>query len=223
MPTKRNRICDWVTIKFEDIGNMLFAGLRRRRLNNTDFTIISNNCWGGHVYRRYGLEYKSPTIGLYFYAEDYIKFLSNLEFYLKAPLTFIDVNSSRHNCDLVRKGQKDVIIGVLNNEVEVVFLHYNSKKEAYEKWNRRAGRINYDNLIVKFSQMNDCADEHLTRFAQMPFAKKVMFTAYSREKCAVPIKRYVAGDQVVDDTTYFAKHIDLNKLINEGVIKNVIV
>ena len=25
----------------------LLAGFRRKRLNNTDFSIISNNCWGG--------------------------------------------------------------------------------------------------------------------------------------------------------------------------------
>ena len=24
-----------------------FSGKRRKKLNNTDFTIISNNCWGG--------------------------------------------------------------------------------------------------------------------------------------------------------------------------------
>lgn len=28
----------------------LTASIRRKKLNNTDFTIISNNCWGGCVY-----------------------------------------------------------------------------------------------------------------------------------------------------------------------------
>ena len=27
----------------------LLAGFRRKRLNNTDFSIISNNCWGGYA------------------------------------------------------------------------------------------------------------------------------------------------------------------------------
>ncbi len=27
--------------------NPLLGSLRRKKLNNTDFTIISNNCWGG--------------------------------------------------------------------------------------------------------------------------------------------------------------------------------
>lgn len=52
--------------------------VRRSKIKNKDFTIISNNCWGGYVYRYYGLEYNSPTIGGYFFSEDYIKFLKNL-------------------------------------------------------------------------------------------------------------------------------------------------
>ena len=63
----------------EKIDNIFLSTKRRNKLNNTDFSIISNNCWGGSVYRRYGLQYKSPTIGLYFFAEEYIKFLMNLE------------------------------------------------------------------------------------------------------------------------------------------------
>lgn len=225
MAVKRNKLLDAIAVRYEDIGNRLFAGLRRRKLSNTDFTIISNNCWGGHVYRRYGLEYKTPTVGLYFYADDYVKFLSKLRFYLEAPLTFIDVNSSAHRDELIRKGQENVIIGTLNNEVEIVFLHYKSRDEAYEKWTRRAKRVNYDNLIVKFSQMNNCRSEHLEYFDSLPFEKKVMFTAHTDEyfPCAAAVQRYTSGGQVIDDTTYFARHVNLEKLINEGVIKNVIV
>lgn len=30
----------------EKIGNKFFATRRRKKLNNTDFSIICNNCWG---------------------------------------------------------------------------------------------------------------------------------------------------------------------------------
>lgn len=50
----------------------------RRKLKNTEFTIISNNCWGGFIYQKYGLKYQSPTIGLFFMGKDYIKFCSNV-------------------------------------------------------------------------------------------------------------------------------------------------
>lgn len=35
----------------EKIGNPILGWYRRKRLNNSKFTIISNNCWGAHVYR----------------------------------------------------------------------------------------------------------------------------------------------------------------------------
>lgn len=44
-------------------------------------------------------------------------------------------------------------IGKLD-DIEVVFLHYKSEEEAYQKWNRRKKRINYNNLIFKFNDMN---------------------------------------------------------------------
>lgn len=39
------RIVNNINIKL----NPLFGFFRKRKLNNIDFTIISNNCWGGCV------------------------------------------------------------------------------------------------------------------------------------------------------------------------------
>src|SRR5699024_4328392 len=62
---------------------------RRLKLTHRDITIISNNCWGGFIYQKYGLEYRTPTIGLFFLGDDYVKFCSKLEFYLSKPIEFI--------------------------------------------------------------------------------------------------------------------------------------
>lgn len=59
-------------------------------LKNRDFTIISNNCWGGHVYRYFNLPYQSPTVGLFIVSKDYIKLLKNFVFYMETPITFIE-------------------------------------------------------------------------------------------------------------------------------------
>ena len=66
-----------------------FANKRRNKINNDNFTIISNNCWGGMIYESYNLQKQSPTIGLFFKSSDYIKFISNLEYYLSQDLKFI--------------------------------------------------------------------------------------------------------------------------------------
>ena len=63
----------------ENILNPILSGIRRKCLNQKDFTIISNNCWGGHVYRFFGASYDSPTVGLYMFSEYYVKFVFHLK------------------------------------------------------------------------------------------------------------------------------------------------
>lgn len=81
-----------------------FLGPLRRRWGgvNTPFTIISNNCWGGHVYRYFNMPYDSPTIGLFFESTDYIKFISNLKHYINQELRFITFEESRNKDMLIR-------------------------------------------------------------------------------------------------------------------------
>lgn len=66
-----------------------FVERRRKQLKNTDFTIISNNCWGGMIYESYNLPKQSPTVGLFFMASDYIKFISDLRGFVNGELIFI--------------------------------------------------------------------------------------------------------------------------------------
>ncbi len=42
------------------------AKSRKKRLKYDDFTIISNNCWGGCCYEYFGMPKLSPTIGGFF-------------------------------------------------------------------------------------------------------------------------------------------------------------
>ena len=75
-----------------DIKNFVIkirAPFKRIGLKNKDYSIISNNCWGGVVSRDRGIKYNSPTCGLFFYAKDYLKFLSNLDYYLNSEMTEI--------------------------------------------------------------------------------------------------------------------------------------
>ena len=46
-------------LKYWRIG---FADYRKKKLKSTDFTIISNNCWGGMIYESYNLPKESPTV-----------------------------------------------------------------------------------------------------------------------------------------------------------------
>ncbi|HEU9411690.1 TPA: DUF1919 domain-containing protein, partial [Streptococcus pneumoniae] len=112
----------------------------RKRLKNTDFSIISDNCWGGRVYEELGLPYRTPFIGLYIFSEDYVKLLKNFRKYMEYELTF--TNNSKWNTEY----DGEYPIGILK-DIELHFLHYANQEEAYEKWNKRKNRINYENIF----------------------------------------------------------------------------
>lgn len=177
--------------KIGDRMNPLLAKGRKAKLNRIDFSIISNNCWAGSVYRRYGLPYASPTVGLYFFASDYVRFVSRLRHYTSMQLIFVDARESRHAGDLVEKGELGKPVGVLD-DIEVIFLHYATAAEAREKWERRCERINWDDVFIKFSQMNGCSNEDLHAFDAFPHRNKLCFTASPRPElaCAVYFPGY---------------------------------
>jgi uncharacterized protein (DUF1919 family) len=152
------------------------SGFRKKKLHNTDFTIISNNCWGGMIYESYNLPKESPTVGLFFMAEDYIKFLQNLKEYISTELIFIKPEQSRWKeqfCGDKRFGHYPV--GLLK-DIEIFFLHYHSEQEAKEKWKRRCQRINWDRLLIKFNDQNCCTMKEVEEFMSLPYKNKVFFT-----------------------------------------------
>ena len=62
--------------------NMVGSGRRKNKLNSIDFSIISNNCFAGIVYQHFNLQYNTPTVGLYFYPDEYIKFCKKFDYYI---------------------------------------------------------------------------------------------------------------------------------------------
>ena len=80
---------DSARVKIRERMNLYLGKCRRKKLLDEDVTIISNNCWAGHVYRYFGIEYLSPTIGVYFFADDYVKFCKNLKYYIEQKMKFI--------------------------------------------------------------------------------------------------------------------------------------
>lgn len=192
----------------------VLAPYRRKKINNTDFTIISNNCWGGICYEYFGLPKDSPTVGTYFFAKDYIKFISNLKYYLNTQIRIIKAEESKHYKSLKEKNELDVPIGVLD-DVEIVFLHYRDPELAVQKWNRRIKRVNYDNIIIKFSYMNECNDEIISRFRKITGVKKICFIGGKGENTddIIYLKEYESPN-VIDDTFYWNRYIDIIKFIN---------
>ena len=202
-----------VRVKLREETNPFFSKFRREKLKNKNVTIISNNCWGGHVYRYLGISYLSPTVGLYFYADDYVKFCRELKYYMGQELKFISIKESRHSEDLIA-GNKHCPIGILD-DVEIIFSHYKTEVEACEKWNRRKNRIVWDNIVFKFSEQNLCLPEHIREFDLLPYIRKLVFVTsdYSAKSQVLWGGDCVKGN-IPNDTILFREFVDPIKFIN---------
>jgi len=116
------------------VKQLLLLNETAKKLENKNFSLISNYCWGAFIYRFFETEYYSPFIGTLMYDIFYDKLLQNFNYYINQPLK-LQLNETQNHLE-----------GYLD-DVKLFFFYENNPKIALEKWNRRVERINYDNLF----------------------------------------------------------------------------
>ena len=199
----------------------LRAPIKRIGLENRDFSILANNCWGGIVSRDRRLPYNSPTCGTYFFSKDYLRFLSDPRGYLGTELEEVPFAQSVHAEEVFAKEQREPVIGRMG-DVEVVLLHYPTFAEAKEKWDRRKARIRWDNLLVKYSDQNGFAPEDFETFRALPFRNKLFLTvnpAYASDvTCLIP-ERWQQGC-AADDIKSSFRVMNVNDVLNRMIRGN---
>jgi uncharacterized protein (DUF1919 family) len=176
--------------------NSLYSMYAKTRLKNNEFCIICNNCFGGHLYETTNRPYNTPTVGLYFFAEDYIKFIENLDTCLKEEMAFIK-QSRFEEC---HKEHQDsgYPIGLLSNNLEIHFLHYKSEDEARIKWNRRKARILESEILVIMNDQNRFSEDLMPRFNAVKYPK-VFLSAKQRDGDDVTVVSYYKNKNVIGD------------------------
>lgn len=180
-----------------------------------NFSIICNNCLGGFIYQHYNIEYRTPTLGLFFLARDYVKFLSDIKFYLSKQLEFIKPNESIYYEEFKKSDLSiDFPIAKLS-DIEIFFMHYKTEDEVLEKWNRRINKINWNNLIIIFAENETCNLEIIKQFDALPFKNKICFTRDDHKE----IKSSCFIEEMKDpkrswDMETIMKHFDISKFIN---------
>ena len=163
-------------------------------LKNKNFTIVSNDCWGGEVYRDFNLPYATPFVGAMLMAPCYVKLIRDLRGNLASPLTFAPRSKYAEINQMREAPNKPFPIGRLNCDIEIQFLHYDSEEEASQKWTRRVSRMHWDNLFIKFDASKaHCTDELLREFDALPFKQKVCLSAERKPHIAslVPLEDWV--------------------------------
>jgi uncharacterized protein (DUF1919 family) len=197
-----------------DIRDHLLTHYERRMLRNQDFSIISNDCVAGGMYRKLGISYNTPTVGLFFFAEDYIKFLENFRYYIQKPLKFVQ-KSRFPEVELLEISNYPV--GLLGDDIEIHFIHYKTEQEAAAKWKKRCKRINFSNLFFIFVQKYLFKKQYLQRFESLPFKHKIFFSSKKRNSpLSVFLKDYQAIGLVGDlfNERKYEKYFDVIKWLN---------
>lgn len=198
------------------------AKRRNRKIKYKDFSIISNNCWGGVVYESYALQKVSPTVGMYFAPEEYLKFVRNLRHYIcEETISFVRPDEARHKNLYVQDNTFGQYPIARVGDVEIAFLHYRSEIEAREKWERRCARVHWDRLIVKMNDQNGCTYEDMDSFMneEIPCAQKLFFTVHKewakKNKAIIYIPQFTK-DHIFASKEPFGKsrRCDMNKIIN---------
>lgn len=165
----------------------------RKNLKNTDFSLLCNNCNGGILSHDLGLQFRSPTVNLFFYKDHFFRFCENLDFYLEQELILCE--NPQH------KPEIEYPVCSLG-DLELHFMHYSSFAEAKEKWETRAKRINKENLFIMWTFFDPTDVKWLERFDRLPFQNKVAFT--EKEFPEYPSAVYIPGyEEGLGGLTFF--------------------
>lgn len=179
-----------------------------KKVNEGNITLISSNCVAGCIYSDLGKEFISPTVNLYFYADCFLKFCENLEYYLNIDL--VESVTSKY------KSEINYPLGSLDG-IEVHFLHYNSFQEAKEKWNSRKERIDFNNIRFIMTDRDGFNEELAIRFSNLPGNKNILLSA-KEYNISENVLCYDEDEEISDDFTTFRKYekyFDVVRWFNE--------
>lgn len=201
------------------LRNRMGARLNRMALERTDFTVISNDCWGQALYEELGLPSRTPLIGSGMHAECFLRFLTDIPGYLAMPLRFISV--SRHgSVNRLRTRRGGWPMATLGDGVEVHFLHYRTEEASRRAWEDGCQNVNLDRLAIKFTVDKDGASQkHLAIFDRLPFERKLLLSAHPHPEiaCAVQVPDYVINGAMMFRRSL--RHFDCAHWLNTGQIR----
>ena len=202
--------------RLKALYHQIFIQMRRLRLKNHNFSIISNNCCGGIIYHDLGEQFCSPTINLAIDVEDFMVFLENYNECLEREIKEVDSEESYPVGCITLYDGRSIIIN---------FMHYTSFAEATKKWNERKERIDKNNLFVFFEMGINTSDELVERFERLQFDNKIAITNKSYpygDTCFIDIYNDYQWGKLIKymprtlHTKQYLNQFDYIRWLNEG-------
>ena len=190
------------------LRNKILIHHERSLLKAQDFSILSQNCIGGVFYHDMGMQFKSPTINLYFKCPDFVKFILNLDYYLSLEMK-------------VTQGP-EFPIGRLD-DIEIYFQHYASCEEAKNKWEERKRRINKEKIVVLCTDRDEFSEETYVEWEKIPYPKLLYSATYRNDQEVLFYPEYNCSGRVGDliPTREFYKNHYLIETINRAESSNL--
>lgn len=182
----------------------------RKRLKNSDITLLTPNCLGGILFHDLGLRFMSPTVNLMMTQRDFLQFLLHMDEYLNGEFEFYSDPKYTCPCAYLRaRGVTDIIVH---------FTHYSTEEDAVKYWNNRKERINRDNVFVFIEERDGITESELRMLTQLKVKGVVAFTCnqYENMPYAVYLPQYHADGEVgnilvrnyLDDSREYEKYFD---------------
>jgi len=192
------------------------CAIMRNRLINKDVSIISSNCIGGILSHDLNIQFNSPTVNLFFSAEDFIKFATNLERYVGLT-PVLDAKESK---------EKGYVVAALD-DIHLYGVHYHDIEELQNSWKRRSERINWNNLFFIMTDRNGMNEGDLVAFSKLPYPK-VLFSSkqYPQYDFVVYINDFKNESQVgqlhfyadYKGNRYYEKYFDMVGWLNNETL-----
>ena len=172
----------------------------RQLIGDLEFAVVSNNCWGAHVYQALALPYATPFVGLFIPPDSYLRLLGNFDALIRSELSFIATSAIAGLNAMRQRDGLTYPIAMLGGEVELHFLHYSDQAEAAHKWTRRVTRMPAEpaRYFFKFDDRESASTEQIAQFCAMPLANKVCFTARAYGVATVLAPAEAGAGHVID-------------------------
>lgn len=165
-------------IEKNNIISILRKNRLRARLKNNNPTILSSNCLGGLIYHELGLRFQSPTVNIRFSSVDFVKFVLDIDHYLKSE--FVEIQSD-----------EDYPVALLD-DITVHFVHYHSFEDAVATWKQRCQRMNWENIFVILNDCDGISNTDIVALDNSKYKNIIMFTAKQHlgSRCAFYLPRF---------------------------------
>lgn len=164
--------------------NRILSSIFRMTVDLSSTSFISMNCIGGIMYIDAKTQFMSPTVGLFFLPDDFIRFVDNLDYYLA-------------QVPVVTMGEKFPVGKI--DDITINFMHYATPEEALNKWERRKRRINKENIFILMVERDGFTDENFEDFKKIKYPK-LLYTKSEKYayKDSVFFRKYKAEPQIPD-------------------------